>query len=410
MLGEFLRLSLRQIWAHKLRSFLTVLSITIGAASIVAMTSLAQSGLATLTRGVEDIGGTRFITIFADQPKKAKAKRGNHPHRLSIGDRDALAAALPDLAAIVASINFYSSPVSAVAAPAVITSVLATEPNYFGAYKMRLGYGRQLTDSDMTQRARVAVIGDQLRAKLFGAPGAAGGCLGQEVRFRGDRFRVVGVLAPNQKGDSINLGYDWETVVIVPLTAPGVGSDVEQISLTVRETRQGEHAIRVANAVLLHRHNGVDDFQIFDFGGLLKNFYQAFAVMQLVVGAIASIALAIGGVGVMNIMLVAVSERMREIGLRKALGATGKVIRTQFLLEAVALTLVGASAGVLIGSLLALGGSAAIHAMNPAWVPTFSFGAVGVALLASTSVGLFFGWYPATRAAEAEPIACLRHE
>ncbi len=406
MFFEYVKLSLRQIWAHKLRSFLTVLSITIGAGSIVAMTSLAQSGLATLTRGIEDIGGTRFITVFADEPKKAKDKRGNYVRRLTLGDRDALSAALPNLESIVASINFYYSPVAAGERPPVVTSVLATEPNYFGAYKMRLGSGRQLTDADRDGRARVAVIGDELRAKLFGK----GAGLGEEVRFRGDRFRVVGVLAPNQKGDSINLGYKWDTVMIVPITAPGVGTDVEQISMTVRKTEDGEHAIRVANAVLLHRHNNVDNFQIFDFGGLLKNFYSAFAIMKLVVGAIASIALLIGGVGVMNIMLVAVQERMREIGLRKALGATNATIRNQFLMEAIALTLVGASVGVTAGSGVAWGASSIIQVMNPAWVPTFSWGAVFVALAASSAVGLFFGWVPAMRAAESEPIACLRHE
>lgn len=406
MFLEYVKLSLRQIWAHKLRSFLTVLSITIGAGSIVAMTSLAQSGLATLTRGIEEIGGTRFITVFADEPKKAKDKRGNYARRLTMGDRDALSAALPGLESIVASINFYNSPVAAGDRPPVVTSVLATEPNYFGAYKMRIGRGRQLTDADRDGRTRVAIIGDELRGKLFGA----GSGIGEEVRFRGDRFRVVGVLAPNQKGDSINLGYKWDTVMIVPITAPGMGTDVEQISMTVRKTEEGEHAIRVANAVLLHRHNGVDDFQIFDFGGLLKNFYSAFAIMKLVVGAIASIALLIGGVGVMNIMLVAVQERMREIGLRKAIGATNATIRNQFLMEAIALTLVGAGVGVASGSGVAWGASALIKAMNPAWVPTFSWGAVGVALAASSAVGLFFGWFPAMRAAESEPIACLRHE
>ena len=406
MFLEYLKLSLRQIWAHKLRSFLTVLSITIGAGSIVAMTSLAQSGLATLTRGIEEVGGTRFISVFADEPKKARDKRGNYARRLTLGDRDALSQALPNLESIVASINFYNSPVAAGNRPAVMTSVLATEPNYFGAYKMRLGQGRQLTDADRDERSRVAIIGEELREKLFGRAGG----LDEEIRFRGDRFRVVGVLAANQKGDSINLGYDWDTVVIVPITAPGMGSDVEQISMTVSKTEEGEHAIRVANAVLLHRHNGVDDFQIFDFGGLLKNFYAAFAVMRLVVGAIASIALLIGGVGVMNIMLVAVQERMREIGLRKALGATAATIRNQFLMEAVALTLVGAVIGVLGGSAVAWGASSIIKAMNPAWVPVLSGGAVLVAIGASSAVGLFFGWFPAMRAAESEPIACLRHE
>ncbi|MDB5099601.1 MAG: hypothetical protein JWM80_4022 [Cyanobacteria bacterium RYN_339] len=406
MLLEYLRLGLHQIAAHKLRSFLTVLSIAIGAASIVAMTSLAQSGLATLTRGIEDVGGTRFIDIMTDAPKKAVAKGSNYARRLTRGDRDALAAAVPNLENIVGSIKFYNAHVAFGDHPDAITTVLATEPGYFRAYKMDVAMGRALTDADVTGRRRVVVIGDALARKVFGtiAP------VGRELRFRGNRFEVVGVLGPNRKGDSLNLGYAWDEVAVIPLSAPGVGSDLEEISLTVRHTDDGELAVRVANAVLLHRHNGVDNFQIFDFGGLLKNFYLAFAVMQAVVALIASIALLIGGVGVMNIMLVSVSERMREIGLRKALGASRAMIHRQFLLESLVLSLVGASAGVAAGLGLTRLGSTLIKGLAPAWIETFSPAAVVVALVASCGIGVFFGWYPATRAAEAEPIACLRHE
>jgi putative ABC transport system permease protein len=249
------------------------------------------------------------------------------------------------------------------------------------------------------------VIGDVLAQKLFGTRQA----LGREVKFHGDRFEVVGILAPNQKS-GIKLGYKWDEVAIIPITWPGVGTDVEEISMTVQHTEDGERAIRVANAILLHRHNGVDNFQFLDFGGLLKNFYTAFAVMRMVVALVASVALLIGGVGVMNIMLVSVNERMREIGLRKAIGATRGVILGQFLTEAVVLSLFGALIGVSAGVGLAVGGSKIIRMLNPAWVEDFSYGSVVIAVLAATAVGVFFGWYPAKRAAELEPIQCLRHE
>lgn len=402
---EYLKLSLRQLWAHKLRSFLTVLSITIGVASIVAMTSLAKSGFGTLTRGIEELGGTRFIAVFKDQPKAAKGKADHYAHWLTMGDRDALARAVPNLESIVASSKMYHFPVMAGAVGPIVTTGLATEPGYFRAYKMEVAEGRALSAHDMAARARVAVIGQALAKQLYGRANG----VGRELQFRGERYRVVGVLTLNPKSN-INMGYNWDEVLIMPLSAPGVGSEVEQIDLVVKRTEDSEPAVRVIHQVLMHRHNQVDNFMILHFAGLLKNFYLAFAVMQMVVAVIAGIALLIGGVGVMNIMLVAVTERMREIGLRKALGASGRAIRNQFLIESTILSLFGAAIGVGVGYGVTVGASMIIRQLNPAWVSSFSYGAIGVAVVSSAAIGLFFGWYPAKVAAELDPILCLRHE
>ncbi|MEB3329083.1 MAG: ABC transporter permease, partial [Candidatus Sericytochromatia bacterium] len=356
--------------------------------------------------GVEELGGTRFVMVMSERPRLAWRKQDHWVRGLTVGDRDAIRAALPDATSLLATTHFYSVPVAAEGRPAATVSVLATEPAYFEAYRLRLSAGRPLTEADLASRARVVVLGDGLRARLF----PEGRAVGQEVHLRGQRLRVVGVLAPNQKGDSINLGYDWEKVAVMPLTAPGVGSQLERISLCVRRTEDGERAVRVINSVLLHRHHGVDDFQIFDFGGLLKNFYLAFSAMKLLVAAIASIALLVGGIGVMNIMLVAVRERRREIGLRLALGASRRQVREQFLVEAVLLTSLGAGGGVLLGVAVALGGSWAIHAANPAWITLVSPGAALLALVASLAIGVAFGWYPAARAAAEDPIRCLRQD
>ena len=405
MLGEFLKLGLRQIWAHKLRSFLTVLSITIGVASIVAMTSLAESGLMTLTRGVEEIGGTRFIWIIPDQPKAGKGKSDAYPRGLTWGDREALAARIPTIETIVASRRSYNDTVETAGQPPAVATVLLTEPGYFKSYTMRVGEGRAITDADRAQGRRVIVLGELLRKRLF----PVGPALGGEVAFQGARYKVVGVLSKNFK-NVVQLGFDWDRIAIVPLPTMGADGDVEEISITVTRTEDGERAIRIGNALLLHRHNGVDNFQFLDFAGLLRNFSLAFSVMKLVVALISGIALLIGGVGVMNIMLVSVHERMREIGLRKALGATEGVILTQFLIEAVLLSLVGAVVGVATGWLAVKGATAVIMTLATGWVPSFSLTAVVAGVVAAFAVGVFFGWYPAKRAASLDPILCLRHE
>lgn len=405
MLDEFLKLGLKQIWAHKLRSFLTVLSITIGVASIVAMTSLAESGLMTLTRGVEDIGGTRFIWIIPDQPKQAKGKTDAYPRGLTWGDRLALAARIPSIESIVASRRSYNDTVETAGQPPAVATVLLTEAGYFKAYKMGIGEGRPLEDADRREGRRVMVIGGLLSKRLF----PAGQALGKEVAFQGGRYKVVGVLSPNLK-NGVKLGFDWDRIAIVPLMPAGPDGEVEEISVTVKKTEDGERAIRVANALLLHRHNGVDNFQFLDFAGLLKNFFLAFSIMKLVVALISGVALMIGGVGVMNIMLVSVNERMREIGLRKALGATEGVILTQFLIEAVMLSLVGAVVGVATGWVAVKGATAVIMQLATGWVPSFSMTAVVAGVVAAFAVGVFFGWYPAKRAAQLDPILCLRHE
>ncbi len=405
MVGEYLRLALKTLKAYRMRSTLTVLSITIGVLAVILLTSLAQSGLATLAKGIEDIGGSRFIMIWGDSPKKAARKAGNYTKGMTYADVQALQERLPQIERITALYQGDKVSVRRPGEPEKQTDLIGSDPAYLGAFAMPLEAGRNLTAQDLAEEARVCVIGDELAQKLFKKEQA----VGQQIVVKGDRYRIVGKLKFTPKS-GMNFGFSWNDLVIAPLTALQPDGRVAMIAMTRRADAGSGDLLDRVNAILLHRHNQVDDFQIFDMGGMLKGFYAVFYGMILIVGLIAGMSLVIGGVGIMNIMLVAVAERRREIGLRKAVGATQGTIMRQFLVEAIVLSLFGAAVGAVLGVFLAWLASVVGPQINKSWVGVVSQPAVFLAIAASAGVGLFFGWYPAKQAAELDPILCLRSE
>lgn len=405
MVGEYLRLALKTLKAYRMRSTLTVLSITIGVLAVILLTSLAQSGLATLAKGIEDIGGSRFIMIWGDSPKKAARKAGNYTKGMTYADVQALQERLPQIERITALYQGDKVSVRRPGEPEKQTDLIGSDPAYLGAFAMPLEAGRNLTAQDLAEEARVCVIGDELAQKLFKKEEA----VGQQIVVKGDRYRIVGKLKFTPKS-GMNFGFSWNDLVIAPLTALQPDGRVAMIAMTRRADAGSGDLLDRVNAILLHRHNQVDDFQIFDMGGMLKGFYAVFYGMILIVGLIAGMSLVIGGVGIMNIMLVAVAERRREIGLRKAVGATQGTIMRQFLVEAIVLSLFGAAVGAVLGVFLAWLASVVGPQINKSWVGVVSQPAVFLAIAASAGVGLFFGWYPAKQAAELDPILCLRSE
>lgn len=404
MFGEYLRLAFETLKANRLRSFLTVLSITIGVSAVILLTSLAQSGLATLSRGVEEVGGTRFIMLWPDQPKRSAKKTSNYVKGLTYAD----AQVLKGLADVEQATVLKQQGGIKVRRPGQSerqTDMVGTDPDFLRVFAYQLVKGRNLTEADMQARTRVLLIGDSLAAKLF--PGEE--AVGKELVLKDERYRVVGRLAYASKS-GMNFGFNWNDVALVPLTVLDAEGRVSTITLTTRDASRNEALLDRANALLMHRHNGVDDYRFLDFSGLLKGFYTVFYGMILVVGLIAGMSLVIGGVGIMNIMLVAVAERKREIGLRKAVGAPQAAIMQQFLVEAVVLSLFGAGIGAVVGIGLAQLVAWIGPMVNPSWVGIVSQPAIVVSVLASAGIGLFFGWYPARQAAKLDPIVCLRAE
>ncbi|AUX40005.1 macrolide ABC transporter ATPase [Sorangium cellulosum] len=402
----YLGIAAKALSAHKLRSLLTVLSITIGAFAIVLMTSLAEGGLLTLSRGIEDLGGARLILIAPKEPVRAERKKTMYTTGFTREDRDRLALGVPHVVEHALYAGLGTRDVTSDEGKEDRTHLVAADSRFFDVFRMSVARGRAFFDEEDRRRARVCIAGPKLAARLW-----RGDPIGRTVTVGALRCRVIGVLAQSDRL-GVNFGFDWVDVLVAPIdTVADVDDAVDDASLIVIKTddpRNNDPVKRILNALLVERHHGVDDFTLLDFSGIMQKFEAVFSMMKAIVGLIAGVALLIGGVGVMNMMLVSVSERVREIGIRKALGAAPFDISAQFLCEAALLSGFGGVLGVLGGALAAELASALIHRFVPSWVGAVSTAAVVAALLVSSGVGVVFGWLPARRAGRLDPVAAMR--
>jgi putative ABC transport system permease protein len=404
---EYLRIALKVLRSHKSRSALTVLSITIGAFSIVLMTSLADSGLKTLWAGVEEIGGARLMAVWRKPPDAMESKQMSYSRGLTREDADALRD-LPHLRLLTENVTLRKT-VHSDAGRQVNTDVVGADAAFLPFFHYRLAAGRGIDPEDLAGRARIAVIGDEMADKLFGKGEQV---VGRNVTLFGVHYRIVGRLAKLDRW-GVGFGWKWDEVVTVPMTtlADDAARDVEarrSVFMLTDDPKHNEIVKRMMNARLLDRHHGIDDFAIFDFEKRVAGFLQVFVIMKVIVALLASIALVVGGVGIMNIMLVSVSERVREIGIRKALGASPSDIGRQFVVEAVLLSSFGGGVGVGLGIMATLGGCALIRMYKPSWVTSISHPALIAALVVALVIGLLFGYFPARRAGQLDPVQAIR--
>ncbi len=405
--GQAVLEALESLLANKLRSGLTTLGIVIGVAAVIAMLAVGTGAQDTIVGSISGIG-TNLLFVFSGNTQVDV----RNPKPLTIEDAAALADpfSAPDVERVAAIVQGQAS-VSA-AGETVLTRLNGVTPDYFVVRNYRVTEGQPITEEHMLGRASVVLLGPEVAQKLFGR---TDGVIGATVRIDGQPFRVIGVL--ESKGGSAFGSQD--DAVMVPLTTAQVrllARKQNRVDLIYVQAVSPDRVTAAADQVadiLRQRHRtaiGADDFTIFTQQDFLSTAQTITGVLTIFLGGIAAISLLVGGIGIMNIMLVSVTERTREIGLRKALGARKRDILIQFLTESSLLSVIGGLIGILLGWLIsfAVGRIAAASGTN--LNPRVGLDAVLLATLFSAAVGLFFGIYPANRAANLEPVEALRYE
>ncbi len=406
MIGrETLRIAWSGITANKLRSGLTILGMTIGVASVIILIAVGNGSSKAVQSRIQSLG-TNVLVVMGSGGFRGGA-RASTTSSVSLTKEDAQALQNPALAPDVKS---ASPVVNATSAQLVYngssyepSSFIGTTPSYLTAHTYKLQEGASFTSADVSQHRHVAVIGQTVVQELFAGQNA----LGANIKVNGSNFEVVGVL----RSKGTNGATNEDDVVMAPittvqnvLTGPG---PVDSITVEAKSESSLNAAEAEVTQIIEERHKITNasepGFNVLNQGSLLETSSSTSSVFTTLLGEVAAISLLVGGIGVMNIMLVSVTERTREIGIRKAIGARRGDILTQVLTEAVLVSLVGGIAGVIVG---VLGSQFEIAGVHPE-VATYSiFLAFGAAALS----GLFFGTYPAARAAALRPIEALRFE
>ena len=401
--------ALETLNGNRLRSGLTILGIIIGVGAVIAMLSVGQGAQSSITGAISGIGTNLLFVTSGNLTEEVR-----NPRPLTLADAQAIADPLnaPDVAAVAPMIQGRAD-VTAANGKVAANSIIGTTPEYFTLENYTLTEGSFLTQDNLLGNASVAVIGPSIADKLFGRHD---GITGQTIRLAGQPFRVIGVLA--SKGGS-SFG-NQDSNIIVPFTTAQARlihrsglNEIDELLVQSTTSETVSQATDEVNAILRLRHRtpvGVDDFTVFSQKDFLTIATTVTGVFTIFLGGIAGISLLVGGIGIMNIMLVSVTERTREIGLRKALGARRRDILIQFLTESSLLSLLGGIIGIGLGWLISfIIGRIATASGNP-FNPVVGFNSVLLATLFSAAVGLFFGIYPANRAAGLEPVEALRYE
>lgn len=393
--------------ANKLRSALTVLGIVIGVAAVIAMLAIGAGAENTITGEIQDVG-TNLLFVMQGGSEDVR-----NPQPLTLGDAEAIhdPFAAPSVAGVSPALRGSAEVTRG--GETTITTVMGVTSNYNVIRNTNVTEGEFISENHILGRSSVVLLGTEVAEDLFNR---ASGLVGETVRVEGQNFRVIGLL--EEKGGSAFSNQDDQ--ILVPLTTAQIRlmrrSKQDQVDVIFVQTQNADvipQAIQEISQILRKRHRtelGKDDFTIISQEDIIGVASSITSVLTIFLGGIAAISLLVGGIGIMNIMLVSVIERTREIGLRKALGARKTDILIQFLAESLLLSLVGGLIGIGFGWVISSVVGRIAAANDVAINPVISIQSILLATLFSIAVGLFFGIYPANRAANLQPVEALRYE
>jgi putative ABC transport system permease protein len=410
-IGSLMNLSIamQALRVNKMRSILTMLGIVIGVAAVIAMIAIGGGAQQRLQEQIASLGSNLLIVVPGSIIQSGARLGAGNAQTLTEQDARAITTEIPDVA--------FAAPLTRSNAQVVFgntnwaTNINGVYNDYFDVREWNLAEGRFFDQGEITRFGKVAILGKTVSSQLFGEDNP----VGQVVRIRGIPFEIIGLM--ESKGQS-SQGQDQDDVIFVPLTTgrnrlfgeprgriarvgtimikAQEGSDTQEVEARITELLRQRHRIQTGME---------NDFQVRNLTEILKTQEAASKVMSMLLAAVASVSLLVGGIGIMNIMLVSVTERTREIGLRLAVGARGRDIMMQFLVEAMTLATLGGAIGVLLGVLISW-----LVAYIASWSISLNLLSIIFAVGFSAAIGIFFGYYPAKKAAKMQPIEALRYE